>query len=217
MNSDPQISLLLHQAKDGDEKAIRRLFEYYYPKLARFAENKIQGAPRQMADGEDVAACAIASFYKAARLGRFPDLQDRKSLWRLLMKLTARKAIDHWRREMAEGHGGGNVQNEPFPDDSNAAIPSLDQWVINENSPEFEVMMVEACSERLKVLKPQLQDLALAKLEGYTNREVGERLGMTERAVEYGLKVIRKKWKALEASESEILLKESAGEDGNLP
>ncbi|MCA9069420.1 MAG: hypothetical protein KDA84_10875 [Planctomycetaceae bacterium] len=212
MNSDPQISVLLNHAKDGDEKAITRLFEYYYPKLARFAEHKIQGAPRQMADGDDIAACAIASFYKAARLGRFPALQDRQGLWRLLITMTARKAIDHWRRETGEENGGGNVHNEPCPEDSNAIIPSLDQWIINENTPEFEVMMVEACTERLKVLGPQLQDVALAKLEGYTNREVAERLGITERAVEYSLKTIRKTWERLNARESEMFSEKSENE-----
>lgn len=207
MNSEPQISALLHQAKAGDETAITRLIDYYYPKLAVFAENKIKGSPRQMADGEDVAACAIASFYKAARLGRFPELQDRQGLWRLLVKMTARKAIDHWRREMGVDNGGGNVQNEASLENSNGAIVGLDQWIADNNTPELEAIMIEACSERLKVLPSRLQDLALAKLEGYTNREVGQRLGITERAVEYGLKTIRKKWTWLEDRESGSFLK----------
>lgn len=199
MTFDPPITELLQQVLMGKDEAITRLFECYYPKLVCFAENKIQGAPRQMADGEDIAACAITSFCQAVKLGRFSKLRNRQGLWRLLRKITANKAIDHWRRETCATRGGGKTQNEPGAGDSNRAYGGLDQWLIDKNTPESEVLTVETCNERLKVLSPHLRDVALAKLEGDTNREVAERLGITQRTVESSLKTIRKKWKRREA------------------
>lgn len=178
------------------------MFEYYYPRLVRYAQKQIAGSPQQMAGADDVAASAVMSFYKAAEAGRFPDLKDRENLWRLLAKMTYRKAIDHWRRETCEKRGGGKVQNEPAASDSNAEFPGLDQEAYHNNRPDLEVEIIESCEHRLKSLTPELQDLALAKLECCTNREAGERLGMTERAVEYGLKTIRKKWRRIDARES---------------
>ncbi len=214
MNSDPQISAWLNDAFAGDEDAVTRLFEYYYPKLVRYARKQIAGSPQQMAGADDVAASAVKSFYKAAEAGRFPDLKDRESLWRLLAKMTFRKAVDHRRRETCEKRGGGKVQNEPAASDMSDASPGLDQLAQHNNTPELEALMLESCEERLKGLKPELQDLAIAKLEGCTNREAGERLGMTERAVEYGLKIIRKKWLQLEAHESGTFSEKTEKEDG---
>ena len=214
MSSDPQITELLNQAQAGDEDAITRLFEYYYPRLVRYAQRQIVGSPQQMAGADDVAASAVRSFYKAAEAGRFPNLKDRQSLWRLLAKMTFRKAVDHRRRETCEKRGGGNVQNEPAASDASDASPGLAQLAHHNDTPELEALMLESCEERLKILKPELQDLALVKLEGCTNREAGERLGMTERAVEYGLKTIRKKWTELEARESGTFSKKSEKERG---
>ena len=217
MNSDPQISQWIMSAQAGDREAITRLWNHYYPQLVRLARTRLAGAPQQMADAEDVAASAIKSFWKAAEKGRFPDLHDRNGLGRLLFKMTARKVVDHWRRETCEANGGGKVLNEAQLDDSQTGTRALEQCAGVEETPEFLALMAEACEERLKVLTPQLRQLALAKLEGYTNRETGERLGSTEHAVEYGLRVIRKKWRALEARESEKISGNPEKEDGNAP
>lgn len=41
---------------------------------------------------------------------------------------------------------------------------------------------------------PKLQDLALAKMEGYTNEETARQRGCSVRTVERRLHLIRKKW-----------------------
>jgi DNA-directed RNA polymerase specialized sigma24 family protein len=65
-----------------------------------------------MADEEDVAASVLESLFRAAQKGRFPDLADRHDLWRLLLQMTARKAIDMKRRETRQRRGGGRVAGE---------------------------------------------------------------------------------------------------------
>lgn len=47
-----------------------------------------------VADGEDVAISVMESFFRAAKNGRFPDLNDRDGIWRLLSTMTRRKVID---------------------------------------------------------------------------------------------------------------------------
>ena len=127
MNSDPQISQWIMSAQAGDREAITRLWNHYYPQLVRLARKRLSGAPQQMADAEDVAASAIKSFWKAAEQGRFPDLLDRNGLGRLLFKMTARKVVDHWRRETCEAKGGGNVLNEAQLEDSETGTRALEQ------------------------------------------------------------------------------------------
>jgi hypothetical protein len=63
---------------------------------------KLLGAPRGMADEEDVALSAFDSFCRGAEQGRFPQLSDRDDLWRLLFVITERKAIDLVNHEKAQ-------------------------------------------------------------------------------------------------------------------
>ena len=51
----------------------------------------VRRAPRRASDEEDVALSAFQSFYQGIARGRFPQLEDRDNLWRLLITITARK------------------------------------------------------------------------------------------------------------------------------
>src|SRR5262245_9588821 len=92
MSSDGSVTRLLSPIQSGDLAAIQQLWERYFLRLVELARKKLQGAPRRAADEEDVALSAFDSFCRCARQGRFPDLCDRDSLWRLLVTFTVRKA-----------------------------------------------------------------------------------------------------------------------------
>ena len=59
--------------------------------------------PGCAADEEDVALSAFDSFCRGDGAGRFPRLDDRDDLWRLLLLLTARKAAHLIRDEFRAG------------------------------------------------------------------------------------------------------------------
>jgi DNA-directed RNA polymerase specialized sigma24 family protein len=60
-------------------------------------------------------------------------------------------------------------------------------------------VLTEALERRLEALDhPELRQIALWRLEGYTNREVADRLDCTERSVERRLERIRSRWRALD-------------------
>jgi hypothetical protein len=68
-----------------------------------------RGSARRVADAEDVALSALDSFCRAAEQGRFADLADRDSLWRLLVVMTARKT-NQLRRDEGRHKRGGALQ-----------------------------------------------------------------------------------------------------------
>ena len=66
-----------------------------------------------------------------------------------------------------------------------------------EPSPEFAAEVAEECRRLLDELgAEELQAVALAKLEGYSNAEIAVRLGVVERTVERKLRVIRELWES---------------------
>ena len=64
----------------------------------------------------------------------------------------------------------------------------------DEPSPEMVLMMQESVEQLFSHLGVgQLRDLAGAKLEGYSNAELGRRFGCSERTIERRLHLIREK------------------------
>lgn len=203
MSSDGSVTHWFEELKQGDSLAAQALWQRYFPELVRLARHKLRGAPRRASDEEDVAASAMESFFQAAQKGRFPDLADRDDLWRLLLRMTARKAVDLRRREARQCRGGGRVRTaSDLPAASSEAEPlDFSQAVGNTPTPELAAIMAEECQRLLgQLTQPDLRNLAIAKMEGYTNQEIAERLDCSLRTVERRLHLIRKKWQREEPS-----------------
>ena len=80
----------------------QRLWERYFRRLVGLARRKLQDTPRRVADEEDVALSAFASFCRGAEAGCFPQLADRDNLWHLLVTLTERKVYHQVRDERCQ-------------------------------------------------------------------------------------------------------------------
>jgi len=185
MSSEDSVSQWLVQLKDGDALAAQKLWERYFRRLVGLARLKLQGSPRRTADEEDVALSAFASFCEGAERGRFPRLADRDNLWRLLVVLTVRKARQQLRGEGQKKRGGGVA-----PEDA-----VLEEVVGREPTPEFAAQVADACRRLLGLLADaDLEQVAVAKMEGYSNAEIAQRLGCAPRSVGRRLQVIRTLW-----------------------
>ena len=195
MSTDDSVTHWFEQIREGDSVAARAIWERYFPELVRLAREKLRGTPRRVADEEDIAASVMESLFRAAQKGRFPDLADRHDLWRLLLQMTARKVVDLKRRETRQRRGGGRVKGESGFGDAADEQAGLAEVIGDAPTPEFAAMMAEECQRLLERLDdPELEALAMAKLEGYTNEEIAERLGCSVRTIERRLRLIRKKW-----------------------
>src|SRR5687768_11988392 len=101
--------------KAGDGAAADPLWDRYFEGLVRLARARLRAADRGAADEVDVALSAFHSLCRGAARGRFPHLDDRDNLWRLLATITAQKAVDHLRRQARLKRGGGRARVGPDP------------------------------------------------------------------------------------------------------
>lgn len=198
MEPESSVSQWIVGVKRGDSEAAQALWQRYFARLVHLARKKLSDAPVRGADEEDVALSAFASFCQAAEKGRFPDLADREDLWRLLIVLTARKAVDLIRRERSAKRGGGHVSGESALVDGRSPedLDGLAQIVGDAPTPEFAAMVAEECTRLLNLLDEDLRPVALAKMEDYTNREVAAKLDCSLSTVERSLRLIRTIWQA---------------------
>jgi DNA-directed RNA polymerase specialized sigma24 family protein len=184
----------LLQLRQGDEDAAQALWQRYFVRLVGLARNRLRGGPRAAADEEDVALSAFDSFCRSAEDSRFPSVLDRDGLWRLLVLITARKAGRLRRHEHALKRGAGQVVRETdlLAGEEGGGLAEV---VGSEPTPEFALEVAEECRRLLEVLaKEDLRAIALGKLEGYSNDELGQRLNTASRTIERKLSKIRQRW-----------------------
>ncbi len=182
------VSRLLGGLRAGDEEAVRQLWRRYFQPLVRMARGRLSAHVCGARDAEDMALEAFVTLCE--RLARpepvssLPQLHNRTHLWKLLACFTARHAFDWARKE--------DRRRRVVSDESALGAEGFDPFVGREPPPEFSA----AVADLLECLpSEELRALALAKMEGCTNAEAGQRLGRSLSTVERKLQVIRVLWR----------------------
>ena len=192
MSDSKNVSHWIDLIKEGDSVAAHQLWHHYFDRLVRSVRKNLRGQNRGVSDEEDIVVSVFESFYRAAEKGRFPDLSDRDDLWRLLLKMSARKIVDKRRHDQRQRRGAGvKVHSlDHHGDDDDAII----QVIGDEPTPEMVLIMEESFERLIAHLGVgQLREIAVAKLEGASNAEIAKRFECSERTIERRLHLIREK------------------------
>lgn len=199
--ADEEVSTWLHGLKAGDPRALEQVWNDYFDKLMRLIRGRL-AVPLKMADEEDVALSALNSFYDGVRAGRFPQLDDRDDLWKILVTIACRKTSAYRDRILALKRGGGQVRGESAFDarDHSDCAPGIAQVLGREPTPEVAAALADSLQALFAALPDaELQGIATRKLEGHTNEEIAVELGCTTRTIERKLERIRASWAAFGA------------------
>jgi len=192
---DGSITCWIDQLRAGDQAAAQPLWERYFQRLVGLARVKLRAGGDS--DEEDAALSAFQSFCQGAVQGRFPRLDDRHDLWRVLVTITVRKAAGQIERSRTLKRGGGRLLDEAALDgpDPERRIGGLDQLPGPDPTPEFAAMVAEQYQHLLDLLGDKtLRSIAVWKLEGDTSEEIAGKLGCSLRTVANKLTLIRLRW-----------------------
>ncbi len=91
--------------------------------------------------------------------------------------------------------GGGVLRGE-------SALNAIVEVAGDGLPPEFPVIVAEECSRLLDLLDERLRQVAMNKMDGYTNEDIAGRLACSVSTVERSLRLIRKTWKTQAERES---------------
>ena len=195
--SEQSVSLWLGGLKDGDEEAALRLWGRYFEKVVGVARQRLGGTSRRDQDEEDVALSVMQSLYRGAEEGKFPDLRDRDSLWRLLLTITRQKAIDRTRRNSAQKRGGGEVRGESvfLKGDADSPAPGIDGFSRDSPDPAAVAELDEQYEYLLGLLRDDtMRRVAILRMEGHTNESIARELNSSIRSVIRKVNLIRETW-----------------------
>lgn len=185
-----EITAWLRRLEAGHDLAAQRLWDVFFSRLVHLAQGQMRINERRIADPEDVALSAFASFCRGVENRRFPELSDRHGLWRLLVSITIHKLL-HLHRDQKRLKRGGNFRAvEPHAETGRSAVDDL---ISREPTPEFTAQLAEQYDRLLNVLgSEELFQLAVWKLEGFTNDEIATKSERSTRTIERKLNLIRK-------------------------
>jgi DNA-directed RNA polymerase specialized sigma24 family protein len=180
MADDDPVTVLIGPLQDADPAAVRALWDQYFHRLVALARKRLRNCRCGEADGEDMALSAFESFCRRAAEGRFPDMTDRHSLWRLLATFTARKVSHYIRRENSRPCGTGE----------------LDEVLGREPDPALAAELAEQLKRLLAILPdPPLRRVAELRMDGHTINEIAVLIKRSEKVVDRRLNLIRKLWR----------------------
>lgn len=176
------ITRLIRAVQDGSSSAVRPLLSTYFDRLVRLASKRLRNLPSLAGYDEDLALRSFQSVYQRLRDPARPlDLAGRDDLWRLLATRTISRAIDLIRRHRpAEVPGDEDVT----------------QLLTRDPTPEEAAELADECRRLLDSLQePELRQIALWKVEGYTHEEIAARLDCVPRTIERKVSRIRLLWR----------------------
>lgn len=191
------ITTWFHRLADGDQQAADKIWQRYWTQMLGHARAKLAKRPLRASDEEDVALSAMHSFFQGVADRRFPNINDRDDLRALLLLITTRKVTQHRRKELRVKRGGGREVSEA--DVRGDAVETdaqlLEAAIGREPTPELAAAFCEQVENLLASLDSEsLREIALRKLEGFSNKEIAEQIQRTTRSVERKLKLIREIW-----------------------
>jgi DNA-directed RNA polymerase specialized sigma24 family protein len=197
MTSGESVTQWIDRLKGGDREVVQCLLERYFKKLVRQTRRWLRDTPRQAADEEDVALKAFNSVCLRAEQGRIPRLFDRNDLWQILVVIAFRKTCNQIIHEARRQPRNGRVIHASAlvagPDGDERAL--FADMISREPSPAMVAQSAEECRRLLAELgDATLRQVALWKLEGYTNEQIAPKLGRKRCAVERKLNKIRLRW-----------------------
>lgn len=153
----------------------------YSDRLLRFAGSRLPTAIRARVDPSDIVQSAFRSFFQRQELGQF-EYSEVEDIWRLLASITFHKlqhSIRHHSRQRRDVHrdeAGYEVIAATEAESPTASSLSIMQETL-------EVILGELPATHQKVLT--------LRLEGHQIEDIAEKLGVSTRTVNRGLKLAR--------------------------
>ena len=193
------ITQMLQDAKSGEQNAQNQLFHRVFEEVVTNARKRLirNGAKRRTVDEEDVASEVLNTLFAAIEAGRYPRLDDRSDLWKILFDLVEKRAKNQRRSEKAIKRGEGKVRGD-------SVINEVDQNFANqcpdprtERAGDQEVQdLVDLLLHMFATESDEYLEIVKYKLAGYRNKEIADMMDRSVATVERRVRQIRDRCKA---------------------
>lgn len=183
---EDDLRVFLARVQAGDEEAARELLARYEAEVRLVVRRQIPRLLRSRFDSLDFLQSVWGSFFRRVRGGP-AEFEDSRHLVAFLARAAKNKVIDEYRRAASRKHDVH--REEPLWGDGDRPrdVPAVT------DSPS-EVAEAREAFGRLQALMPEERRSILElKAQGLSSRDVGDRLGVSERTVQRALEELRRR------------------------
>jgi RNA polymerase sigma-70 factor (ECF subfamily) len=171
-----------------NDTAAQELFERFTGQLIAMARRRFATGPGHKVDPESVVQSAYKSFFHRYDEGKF-ELGSWDSLWGLLTLITMRKCAQRAAYYQAECRDPAREVSAPVTE----AGASWREPLGREPTPLEAAELAETVERLFAAMDEEDRPVLELSLQGYTTREISERLGRAERTVRLLREGIRKR------------------------
>ncbi len=186
---DPDLAGFLQRIADGDDEAARELLIRYEPEVRLVVRRQLPRLLRSRFDSLDFLQSVWGSFFRKVR--REPaEFEDSRHLVAFLARAAKNKVIDEYRR-------AGSRKADMHREEPLWAEGDRPRDLAATGDTPSQVAEAREVFGRLRDLLPEdRRQLLELKAQGLSSREIGDRLGISERTVQRVLEDLRRRAEA---------------------
>jgi RNA polymerase sigma factor (sigma-70 family) len=207
MPTGHEVTQAIPRVREGDDQAVEVVWRDYFARLVSVARRRLSPHLRRSVDEEDVALSAMFSFCRGMEAGKYTEIENRDDLWKILVTITVCKVAARYKHEYAKkrggrdrAEGGHRLRGESVFlhfDEVAEGAAGLAEVAVSEPTPELAAEVVENCHRMLDCLDEVSREIALLKLEGYSQSEIAEKMGVVRETVNRKISRIKDKWRRM--------------------
>jgi RNA polymerase sigma-70 factor (ECF subfamily) len=183
---ESELADFLKRIQEGDEGAARELLQRFEPEVRLVVRRQLPRLLRSRFDSLDFLQSVWGSFFRRMRDAP-TDFEDSRHLVAFLARAAKNKVIDEYRRAASLKHD--MHREEPLWADGRRPKDVADPT----DSPS-ELAQAHEVLDRLHALLPEERRTILElKAEGLSSKDVGDRLGVSERTVQRVIEELRRR------------------------
>lgn len=195
MNNDDDWNKMILGLREGDNDACMKFWQEYGVILESVAERQLSQKVQRRVGSDDIVQSACRTFLRRVSDGQF-DLPDADSLWRLICSITLTKARRAARDHSRQKRGLDREQHiDATTDGSTAPSANLESGTA---TPLDVAEVADQMEQLLSGLGEQEGAILDLKLQQFTNDEIAEQLGCSERSVRRVIKRLQERWLQME-------------------
>ncbi len=186
VRGESQLADFLRRIQHGDEGAARELLQRYEPEVRLVVRRQLPRLLRSRFDSLDFLQSVWGSFFRRMRDAP-TDFEDSRHLVAFLARAAKNKVIDEYRR-------AASLKNDMHREEPLWADGDRPRDVADPIDSPSEVAQAHEAYDRLNALLPlERRTMLELKAQGLSSKDIGDRLGVSERTVQRVLEDLRRR------------------------
>ena len=181
-----ELADFLKRIQEGDESAARELLQRFEPEVRLVVRRQLPRLLRSRFDSLDFLQSVWGSFFRRMRDAP-TDFEDSRHLVAFLARAAKNKVIDEYRR-------AASLKNDMHREEPLWADGNRPREVAAPIDSPSEVAQAHEVYDRLHALLPlERRNMLELKAQGLSSKDIGDRLGVSERTVQRVLEDLRRR------------------------